>query len=317
MSTFRINRSPLYDNPRLGFVNEQLVPIDRHLENIEHFINECFPAKGNYVAPVQSGRVIALRATDEDRMASAFKSAIYLGKFDDMANTDRFLKGMVAAGHSYEPIRSENMMFLFLGVGKPVYDHLITHGVGRTRIAAGQRANKPWGYEVPTGCTDIETFMKIGLQRVEEVIEIVAGEDDEIAKQRMQDGRSLLPVGYIMPPFLLEFSEEALVNVFRRRIFENGAQGATKEIVSDMWDCCMRIDGQKWHTFFEHHGPHTIAWEKAMRTLRDKCSSLVGLMEKAGVDVTDESIIKQVNMPLYDLLMQTVGVMPKSMWDKE
>ncbi|WP_207732336.1 hypothetical protein [Heliobacterium chlorum] len=93
----------------------------------EHFINE------NYVeeafTPIQHGLVIALRATDKGRKSSAFASALYLGKYDDMGNTDRFLNGMVKAGHSYEPIRGETVTFLFIGVSKTVYDHLITYTI--------------------------------------------------------------------------------------------------------------------------------------------------------------------------------------------
>ncbi len=233
---FTLDRDAILQHPRLRFLTD-VVPIDEHLTNIESFINTCFVDVGWNVQ--QHGRVIALRATDQDRLSSAFKASLYLGKYRDMANVNRFLHSMVTAGHSYEPIRGETVLFLYIGIGKPVYDHLVTYTVGRpTRIAGGQRANVPWGFELPVEAKNPEEY-EAELDRIREVIRLA--KQDRV--EQMQAARAKLPVGYIMPPFLMEFSEEALIKtVFRQRLFEKGAQGATVDVVSDMLEACLKID---------------------------------------------------------------------------
>jgi hypothetical protein len=303
---FVLDREAILNHPRCQFLHD-MVPIDEHLTNIEKFINICFVDQGINVR--QHGRVIALRATDETRLSSAFKASLYLGKYNDMANTQRFLHSMVAAGHSYEPIRGETVLFLFIGVGKPVYDHLVTYTVGRpTRIAGGQRANIPWGFELPVEAKNPAEYEE-ELERIRTVIRLAKQERVE----QMQAARAKLPVGYIMPPFLLEFSEEALIkNVFRQRLFERGAQGATVEVVSDMLQACLKIDPEKWNFLIDYHGPHITQWEKAMRTLRKEQYTLADIAELAGVDLETA-----LSTSLYDLLMQTVGKLPPSMWEKQ
>lgn len=305
---------------RVSFVDD-VVPITEYLDHIEKFINECYVEEGCTV--VQHGRVVALRITDKNRKSSAFKSAVYLGKYNNMNNTDRFLTKMVSANHSYEPIRGESVLFLFIGVGKPVYDHLTTYSVGRTtRIAGGQRANLPWGYEVPTEVKgeSFGVFMESGIQSIRNIIDMTKGLNEETDKQQIQAARSLLPVGYIMPPFLLEFSEEALIkSIFTQRLFEKGAQGATVNVVNDMYQCLVISDGKKWTHMYDHHGPHIKGWEKAMRTIRDKkltMGDLIDLAQDAGaIDMSVEYSLNDIN--LYDVLMKTVGKLPASMWDKQ
>lgn len=328
---FKIDKS-FMDNQRLKFSDK--IHIDANLNFIEKGINNCFDSS----QVVQHGRVIAIRTTDYNRTSSAFKAGIYLGKYSDLDNVDRFLNKMVKAGHSYEPIRGENVLFLFLGVGKPVYDHLVTYTVGRpTRIAGGQRANLPWGFEVPLELKhDIEYFKKKGIESVDNIIEMTRRVDDsdnemqnKIAKQQIQVARSLLPVGYIMPPFLMEFSEEALIkSVFRQRLFENGAQGATVDIVNDMFQCMLIIDPAKWSVLSDYHGSHTIAWQKAMRTLRDKKVTFFDLNTgldnylksnkalQSSDDDTDTQD-RRYSISVYDYIMETYGKLPPSMWDKK
>jgi len=302
---FELDRSAILEHPRLRFLTD-LVPVHEHLDNIEKFIRICFEEQGWRVA--QAGRVVALRATDQDRLSSAFKASLYLGKYNDMANRDRFLRSMVAAGHSYEPIRGETVLFLYIGVAKPVYDHLITYTVGRpTRIAGGQRANVPWGFELPVEARHPEEYEE-ELERIREVIRLAKQERTE----QMQAARAKLPVGYVMPPFLLEFSEEALIkHVFRQRLFERGAQGATVEVVSDMLKACLAIDEEKWTFLIEYHGPHIQQWQKAMRTLRKERLSLRQLAEMENLSPEEA-----LDADLYDLLMATVGKLPPSMWDR-
>lgn len=317
MAEFTLNRQSILNNPRVSLITD-IVPIESMLDNIEKYINICFADEGCDV--VQSGRVIAVRSTDKNRLSSAFKSAVYLGKWDDMDNRDRFLNGMVKTGHSYEPIRGEHVAFLFVGVGRPVYDHLITYSVGRSaRISAGQRANLPWGYETPLESKTPEMFMSIGLNQVREVVHMVRGENEATGKQQIQAARSLLPVGFIMPPFLYEFSEEALVHIFQQRLWEPGAQGATKEVVADMLGCMKMIDQTKWDVLQDYHGPHLRQWNKVMRTLRDKRTSvgdLLNALESRGIiATTDEQNLEHID--LYDAIMTVHGNMKPSMWDKQ
>ena len=319
-SYFKIDRDSIKNHERIQFIDD-IIPIDQHLDDIEKYINECFISEG-YKA-VQHGRVIVLRYTDKGRKSSAFKSAIYLGKYNNMDNTDRFLTKMVSAGHSYEPIRGESMLFLFIGVGKPVYDHLITYSVGRTtRIAGGQRANLPWGFEVPVETKDRKGAFERNLPKIREVARLTGKlkEEKPEVKEQLQAARSELPVGYIMPPFLLEFSEEALIKaVFTQRLFERGAQGATVDVVNDMWQCVLKIDEEKWMHLYDYHGPHIESWKKAMRTLRDKRISIGQLIDLAQeAELIEPDVEYNLNsLPLYELLMATVGKLPPSMWDKQ
>ncbi|WAH35871.1 hypothetical protein [Alicyclobacillus dauci] len=303
---FDLDRDAILHHERLKFLDD-VVPIREHLDNIEKFIRICYEEQGWHVA--QSRRVIALRATDKERLSSAFKASLYLGKYRDMANTTRFLHNMVAAGHSYEPIRGESILFLFIGVGKTVYDHLVTYTVGRpTRIAGGQRANVPWGFELPVEAKNPDEY-KEELDRIRNVIRL-AKED---RAEQMQAARAKLPVGYIMPPFLMEFSEEALIKtVFRQRLFEKGAQGATVDIATDMLNACLQIDEEKWNFLIDYHGPHLQQWEKAMRTLRKEHYTVADLALKLGIPIDE---VMQAN--LYDLLMESVGKLPPSMWEKQ
>ncbi|MGD8192380.1 hypothetical protein ACQCN2_20605 [Brevibacillus ginsengisoli] len=304
---FELNRNELTKNGRVVLGDW----VESSLDHLENAIQELEKA-GETSQIVQRGRVVALRATDTSRMYSAFKAALYLGKYDDMQNTERFLTKMVKAHHSYEPIRGESILFMFIGVGKPVYDHMVTYTVGRpTRIAGGQRANLPWGYEVPVEAKNSQAYIDRAMPLIQEVVELTKRESD---REQMQAARSLLPVGYIMPPFLMEFSEEALIkSVFRQRLFERGAQGATVDVVSDMWECCMALDQEKWETLKDYHGPHTVAWEKTMRTLRDKQLTLQDLLALAG---ESEQQADPATLPLYELLMQTVGKEAPTMWEK-
>ncbi|GLF99993.1 hypothetical protein Alches_00330 [Alicyclobacillus hesperidum subsp. aegles] len=303
---FTLDRSAILEHPRLRFLTD-LVPIHEHLDNIEKFIRICYEEQGWHVA--QAGRIVALRATDEDRLSSAFKASLYLGKYNDMANTQRFLRSMVAAGHSYEPIRGETVLFLAIGVGKSVYDHLVTYTVGRpTRIAGGQRANVPWGFELPVEAKNPDEYEE-ELERIRHVIRLAKQERAE----QLQAARAKLPVGYIMPPFLLEFSEEALIKtVFRQRLFEKGAQGATVDVVSDMLNACIAIDEEKWKFLIDYHGPHLQQWEKAMRTLRKDGLTIRDIAERLGVSL-DEALDRN----LYEMLIETVGKLPPSMWEKQ
>lgn len=324
---FKLDRSQLLQNNRtiLGdWIEKDLSLLEQALEQLSVNVPHS--------KIVQHGRVIALRHTDTDRIYSAFKAALYLGKYNDMDNTERFLTKMVKSHHSYEPIRGENVLFLFIATGKPVYDHMTTYTVGRpTRIAGGQRANLPWGIEIPTEMKDREGYIQRNMQRVKDVINLTGkGNEKPEHREQLQAARSELPVGYIMPPFLLEFSEEALIkSVLRQRLWEQGAQGATVDIVNDMWECLLQLDQEKWSTLEDYHGQETIKWEKAMRTLRDKKYTITdfidlciekGLIPESNLGVYSgedgDTAYDLEHTNLYDLLMATVGKLPPTMWDK-
>lgn len=306
----KINRSELLKSQRIilgDWTEEPMQQLEKAIQELE---------TQTKIKAIQKGRVIALRSTDSNRIFSAFKSAAYLGKYDDMQNKQRFLSKMVKSHHSYEPIRGESILFLFVGVGKPSYDHIITHSTGRyARIAGGQRANLPWGLEIAVETKDKAGYVDRNWQRVVDVINIVGkGDEEPEVKEQLQAARSELPIGYIMPPFLYEFSEEALAKtLFRQRLWEQGAQGATVEVVKDMLDCCLEIDREKWETLIDYHGSHTISWEKAMRTLRDKRYTFDDLCK---MSFENEDYRSDSEIPLYDVIMGTVGKLPQTMWDK-
>ena len=120
-----------------------------------------------------------------------------------------------------------------------------------------------------------------------------------------------------MPPFLLEFSEEALVkNVFKQRLWEQGAQErSTFDVVKDMWDCCLALDEEKFNLLLDYHGPHTVAWEEAMRSLRDQNITLKELLNLANAlysEQENKNITVDGSIKVYDLLMSTVGNLPKN-----
>ncbi|MCR8641383.1 hypothetical protein NV379_01825 [Paenibacillus sp. N1-5-1-14] len=306
---FKLNHDELIKSERVilgDWVNDDLNYLESALQELEALT-------GTKV--IQKGRVIAFRSTDTSKLFSAFKAAAYLGRYNDMKNTDRFSNKMVKSHHSYEPIRGESVSFLYVGVGKPNYDHLVTYSVGRnTRIAAGQRANLPYGIEVPVETKDKEGYVSRNWQRILDVINVCGkGDQTPEVKEQLQSARSELPVGYIMPPFIFEFSEEALAkNVFRQRLWEQGAQGATIEIVNDMWECCLELDKDKWENLMDYHGSHTVMWEKAMRTLRDKRYTINELKKLAN----DKGFSSNENTSLYELIQNTVGKKVPTMWDK-
>ncbi|MCW2279245.1 FAD-dependent thymidylate synthase [Heliophilum fasciatum] len=274
------------------------------IRKIEHFINENFVNEGDQVR--QYGRVIVLRSTDKGRKASAFASALYLGRYDDMGNTDRFLHGMVRAGHSYEPIRGESVSFLYIGVGKPTYDQLVTYTIRNRRIAGGFRANKPWGYVIPTEARDTLAYSKMmeaQLARCEQL--------RQESNEPLQAIRSLYPMGVMMPPFMLDFSEEALAkHVFKQRLWERGTQGETWQIVNAMFEAVRQLDPEKWETLREHHA-HSEDHRRAMFNLREQRPTLRQLLAQFGPlngDLGDTDV--------YDLLMGTMGKREKTMWEK-
>lgn len=309
---FSISREKLLSTGRVFFGEW----VEKDLNDLSDSISMLVSLTG--ITPIQRGRVIVIRQTDQKRLFSAFKSGFYHAKYNDLCNTGRFLSKIVPSHHSYDPLKGENILFLFIGVGKPVYDSLITSSVGRpTRIAGGLRHSLPWGIEVPVETKEREAYLIRNMQRVRQVINVTSKREQKPeAKKELELALSELPVGYIMPPFLLEFSEEALVkNVFKQRLWEQGAQERTTfDVVKDMWDCCLALDEEKFNILLDYHGPQTVAWEEALRTLRDKNLTLKELLNLANAfyaEREDKSITVDGSINVYDLLMSTVGNLPQ------
>ncbi len=304
IQTFTINKEQLLSTGRVALGEW----IEKDLNDLSDNISFLAHKTGNL--PIQHGRVIVLRHTDQGRLFSAFKSSLYHSKYDDMNNTSRFLSQIVPKHHSYEPIRGENILFLFVGVGKPVYDSLIIFSTGRpTRIAGGLRHSLPWGIEVPIEVEDRNEYLLRNMQKVREVINLANSDTQkpEIKKQ-LAIARSELPVSYIMPPFILEFSEEALVkNVFKQRLWEPGAdERTTLDVARDMWECCLALDEEKFSILFDYHGPHIEDWENTMRTLKNQNITIKDLLDLGNnyySELTDTKLTVNGATNVYELLI--------------
>lgn len=234
-------------------------------------------AQATSIAPVQQGRVVAIRQTDTSRLFSSFKSGFYHSRYDDLQNRERFLKQLVRRHHTYEPIRGETVLFLFVGVSKSVYDGLSMFVSGRpTRIIGGSNHSVPWGVEVPKGVSDPAAFAAPFLEDMARIAQLFGEEKlSEADKEEMRVLRAKLPACTLMAPFILEFSEEALVTkVFVQRLWERGVEGRdTADVVRDMWMCCRSLDRGKFETLRDYHGSHTVIWEDGMRALRDSATT--------------------------------------------
>ncbi len=288
--------------------------VEKDLDDISNSISVLARITGD--APIQRGRVIVLRQTDQYRLFSAFKAALYHSKYSDMSNTNRFLAQIVTSFHSYEPIRGENILFLFIGVGKPVYDSLINFSVVRpTRIAGGLRHSLPWGIELPLAVKDREAFIARNMQKIRKVVELASKKTPEM-KTELEAARLEIPLCYIMPPFILEFSEEALVkNVFKQRLWEKGAQERTTfDVVKDMWECCLILDEEKFRTLSDYHGPHTVVWDQVMRMLRDSELTLTQLINLNDIYYLESEKSSYITVDgsanIYNLLMSSLGNLP-------
>ncbi|RDB64427.1 hypothetical protein C1878_00800 [Gordonibacter sp. 28C] len=259
--------------------------------------------------PLQKGRVIAVRQTDQGRLFSAFKSSLYHGKYDDMQNIDRFLTKIVPAHHSYEPIRGETILFLFVGVSKLVYDNLVTFTSGRpSRIAGGRHHTVPWGIEAPCKLAKDDVYIRENMQRVQNVVDLMqSGDLTKDKKIRLEMAINELPVNHIMAPFMLEFSEETLVTkVFKQRLWERAShKRASFDIVRNMWECCLELDAAKYQTLYDYHGPQNTIWTDLMRTLRNEQTTLYDLLVKQDIPSTVENgtISADCSLKVYELLM--------------
>lgn len=264
--TFMIDKKELTRTGRtaLGYWTEE--PMEELSEAV------AFLSEGTGCKPVQRGRVIALRHTDTKGLFSAFKAALYHARYSDAANTDRFCRRIAAAHQSYEAIRGESVMFLFVGVGKTVYDALAMFGQGRlARISGGFHHSLPWGVEVPVQAQDRGAFVRRTMPAVEHVVELAEQcRSHPEAARALAEARYELPLCYLVPPFVMEFTEEALMTkVFPQRLWEKGvAQRDSGSVVEEMWECCCALD-DKFQRLYDENGPHVHQWADSMRAMRD------------------------------------------------
>lgn len=299
--TFRIDSRELARTGRtvLGYWTQE------PLEELSEAVSVLSERAG--CRPVQRGRVIALRHTDTDGLFSAFKASLYHARYSDAANTDRFCQRIAAAHQSYEAIRGESVMFLFVGVGKTVYDALAMFGQGRlARISGGFHHSLPWGVEVPVQAEDRGSFVRRAMPAVERVVELA-----EKSQSHPEVGRALaearyeLPLCYLVPPFVMEFSEEALMTkVFPQRLWEKGvAQRDSGSVVGEMWECCCALD-DKFQRLYDLNGPHVHQWADSMRAVRDS-----GLTASELVSLLNGSVGEGRDCSAYEALMDAFAAM--------
>lgn len=250
---------------------------------IEEAINRCFVSVGDI--PIQHGRVIALRHTDRQGLSSAFSSSLYMGKYDDANNVNR-LYNIIESGHSFDALRGESISFLFIGVSKVAYDHLVSYTVRNRRICGGMRANAPWGFVIPTEAQDKNIYIKNMKMYMD--IYMTAIKQGETT----QAARALLPASFVFPPFQIDFNEEALAkHVFKQRIWQAGAQGETKNVVFSMYQCCKTINPDKWQIL-----------EKSMK--------------EPHMNHRIMTRFQQSEPDAYQAFIEHYSVPEKSMWDK-
>ena len=255
------------------------------LDQVEGALDQLARATGH--VPVQRGRVVAVRRTDVEGLYSALKTSLYHSRYDSMLDTTCFFRFLQPAHNSYEPFRGETILFLFLYVGKNVYDGLSMFTYGRpTRIIGGSRHSVPWGVEAAPTLAGRDAFVERHMQTMARVAELDALGKGRTAEQsaELESLRCELPVCYCMAPFLLEFSEEALVTkVFKQRLWERGvASRDTGIVAADMWECCKALDPKAFEAFYDYNGPHVTFWEDSMRRLRESDVSVHDLMTALG-----------------------------------
>lgn len=285
------------------------------LDQVEGFLDQIARETGR--APVQRGRVVAVRQTDRNRLFSAFKTSLYHSRYYDMLNGDRFFNSLLPDHNTYEPFRGETILFLYLYVGKNVYDGLSMFTYGRTaRIIGGSRHSVPWGVEVAPDIANREAFVQRHMQSLSRLAHLDglgdARSDAESAE--LEALRCELPVCYCMAPFLLEFSEEALMTkVFKQRLWEGqNAKRDTGIVAADMWECCLALDRPKFEAFYDYNGPHTVFWEDSMRLLRDGGAGFAefdAVLNGVARELEEQSGNKPVSA--YDVLMGYFGRMSR------
>lgn len=249
-------------------------------------------------------RITLARYSDPHRLNLARNAAIYLGK-PDRDNVKRPL-GIIKAGHVPEIFRGECVEFIFEGVSKEVYDHLITYTTRNMRATGGNRALTSDDYTMPGDRIKDE-------ERVRENIEkaMDAYKDNIQAGETRQVSRSAMPVSAKMNPFVYQFNFLTLGEaVFKQRLWEKGAQGNTVKVVQGMFALCQMVDCELWDTFYEHKGVPALEWEQVRKTLKKKPMNLKQLK-----DEIERQMINSQNddVDIVEYLTGRFGAQ-KSMW---
>lgn len=260
---------------------------------------------GLWVYEGDTFKIIMNRYSDPHRLNLARNAAIYLGK-SDRDNVRRPLS-IIRQGHVPEIFRGEHVEFEFVDVSKEVYDHLITYTTRNMRATGGNRALVSTDYTLPSDKMkdyhEVDNMIYDSMENYRRLLD--NGETKQVA-------RSAMPVAAKMNPFVYQFNFLTLgESLFKQRIWEKGAQGNTVKVVKGMFDLCMNIDPDLWHTFYEYKGLPTIEWEETRKRLK-KANVTVGqfLDELHKLALSGEG---NRNESLVDYLSKKYGEQ-KSMW---
>lgn len=247
-------------------------------------------------------KITLARYSDPDRLNLARNAAIYLGK-SDRENTRRPLS-IIRQGHVPEIFRGEHAEFIFEGVSKEVYDHLITYTTRNMRATGGNRALTSSDFTMPSDKMKDEKRVRNNIIRAMEgyADSLEAGETKQVA-------RSAMPVAAKMNPFVYQFNFLTLgESLFKQRIWEKGAQGNTVKVVQGMHELCRTVDCELWDTFYEYKGTPALEWEEVRKRMKKQpymVSDLILHLSVIGANPEDVNVL--------DFLLERFGEQ-KSMW---
>lgn len=200
------------------------------------------------------------RYSDPERLNMAHSAAIYLHK-PDTNNTKRPLR-IIRDGHVPAILRGEMAEFVFHGVSKEVYDHLVTYSTMNMRVAGGFRANVAEGYTMPSDKTKLPSLVEhILKENYNNYLTLAHSETPQVA-------RAAAPINVKMPPFKMQFNLLTLAqSVFPQRIWDKGAQGNTVKVVEGMYRLVYEQDPELWATIYTYMGEPMTNWKHAYRKM--------------------------------------------------
>jgi hypothetical protein len=262
---------------------------------------------GNLVYQGDTFQITLARYSDPDRSNLARNAAIYLGK-KDRDNIRRPLS-IIRQGHVPEIFRGEHAEFIFEGVSKEVYDHLITYTTRNMRATGGNRALVSNDYTLPSDKMKdefkVHCMVENSMESYRELLE--AGETKQVA-------RSAMPIAAKMNPFVYQFNFLTLgESLFKQRIWERGAQGNTVKVVHGMYELCKSIDPELWNTFYEYRGTPTLEWEEVRKKLKKEGLTVHQFLRELQDVVLDLDSGQNDDETLIEYLVKRSGGL-KSMW---
>jgi len=249
---------------------------------------------------VEDGFKITMeRYSDPERLNLARNAAIYLGK-KDRDNIRRPLS-IIRKGHVPEIFRGEYAEFIFEGVSKEAYDHLITYTTRNMRATGGNRALVSDDFTMPSDRMKDPDRVRANIKRAMD-----SYHDNLQSGETKQVSRSAMPVAANMNTFVYQFNFLTLgESLFKQRVWEKGAQGNTAKVVKGMFELCRSIDPELWDTFYQYKGTPAIEWEEARKRLIKKKMTVKDFIKEA--TCVDEETL------LVDYLTKMFGEQ-KSMW---